>query len=190
MRAVGHVSKELPGIVEHRADHGDVWQMRAAVAGVIGDDHVAGAKRLAKRNRAHTEAKGPEMHRNVRRVDNKLAVAIEQRAGVVETFLDVGRDRGALQQLPHLLDDRAEPVREQFQLNKRRVGGFVARFVFVNRLEFKSALGAKHADPARVDSQCAKPILHDCRAFDALPDVQRLAVDDRLVDRFFCWQGE
>ena len=67
------------------------------MAGVIGDNHVAGAKRLPKRDGSNTEAKGPEMHWNVRRVDNKLAIAVEQRAGVVETFLDVGRDGGALQ---------------------------------------------------------------------------------------------
>ena len=119
MCAVGHVAEELFGGIEHRADHGDVRQMRAAVAGVVGDDHVAGAKLLAKRNRAHTQAKGPEMHRNVRRVDDELAVGVEQRAGVVEPFLHVGRDGGALQQLAHLLDDRGEPIREQFQLDER-----------------------------------------------------------------------
>ena len=188
--AVGHVAEELLGVIEHRADHGDVRQMRAAVAGMVGDDHVAGAKRLAKRNRAHTEAKGPEMHRNVRRVDNKLAVAIEQRAGVVETFLDVGRDRGALQQLPHLLDDRAEPIREQFQLDEWRVGAVTAFGCLGRASQFESTLGAKRAGPAGVNTEGAKTILHDCRPLDALADVQRLAVEDWLVDRLSRWIGK
>ena len=43
---------------------------------VIGNDHVATVKRLAKRNRADAKAKRPQVNRDVRRVDDKLAVWI------------------------------------------------------------------------------------------------------------------
>ena len=147
-------------------------------------------KRLPKRDGSNTEAKGSEMDRNVWRVDNKLAVAVEQRAGVVETFLDVGRDRGALQQLPHLLDDRAEPIREQFQLDEWQVGAVVGFGCLGRASQFESALGAKRADPAGVNSEGAKTILHDYRPLDALADLQRFSLEDGLVDRLSRWIGK
>ena len=59
MRSVGDVAKELLGVIKHRANDSDVGQMRAAMARMIGDDHVATVKRLAKRNRADAKAERP-----------------------------------------------------------------------------------------------------------------------------------
>mmetsp|Transcript_6345 Transcript_6345/g.26290 ORF Transcript_6345/g.26290 Transcript_6345/m.26290 type:complete len:264 (-) Transcript_6345:1843-2634(-) len=57
------------------------------------------------------------MHRDVRRVRHQAPVRAEQRAGKVQTLLDVGADAGALQRATHLFGDAHEPVVEDGQLH-------------------------------------------------------------------------
>ena len=107
---------------EHRGDHGDVGQVRAAVIRVVervdvarpdvppvaGDHHL---DRLAHR---------AEVHRDVRGVRDQVALGVEDRAGEVEALLDVDRVRRRAEPLAHLLGGGHEQVGED--LEQHRVG--------------------------------------------------------------------
>ena len=116
----------LVGIVaqEHRRDHRDVGQVRAAVVRRVQHEHVAGLHRAGAPvdDRAHAFAHRAEMHRHVRRVGDQVALRVEQRAGEIEALLDVDRVRGVRERHAHLLGDRHEQVVEHFEQHGIGVG--------------------------------------------------------------------
>ena len=109
-----HVSRE------HRADHGDVGKMRAAVIGRIVEVDVARGHggTVAARHRLHRLPHGAEVHRHVGRVGDERAHAVEQRTGKVEALLDVDRLGGIGERHAHFLRDGHEQIIEHFQHNR------------------------------------------------------------------------
>ena len=130
MCAARHVAEQGATlfVLEDGSDHRHVRQMGAAEPGMVGHHHVARlhGDRLAQA--PHAEAEGPEVDRDVGRVDHELPRRIEQGAGEVEPLLDVGGDRRALEPLPHLAHDGREAMGEQLQLD-----GFGSGIVDRNR---------------------------------------------------------
>ena len=61
---------------------------------------------------------GPQMNWQMRCIRYQVPLWVEQRAGEVESFLDVGGDRRPLQGDAHLLCDRHEPVTEDRELDR------------------------------------------------------------------------
>ncbi len=57
------------------------------------------------------------MHRHVVAHGDHLAAAVEDRAGIVATLFDVGRERGATQRCAHLFGDGVEEIFEDFKLD-------------------------------------------------------------------------
>ncbi len=96
---------------------------------MVGDRDVPGPERQRLPQPSDAQTERPEMDRDVRRVDDQLPGRVEQRAGEIEPLLDVGRDRGAPQPLPHVQGDGAKPVGEQLEPHRLRavVGGGVVR---------------------------------------------------------------
>ncbi len=67
----------------------------------------------------------PEVHRDMRCIGKQIAVRIENRAGEIQTFLDVYRQCGFLQHRAHKRRDMHEPPVVDFQHD--RVGAGRAR---------------------------------------------------------------
>ena len=103
--------------VEHRGDHGDVGQVGAAGIGRIQHEHVARANAAGAPvdDGADALAHAAEVHRHVRRIGDEFALAVENGAGEIETFLDVDGIGGLFQHRAHLLGNRHEQVVENFQ---------------------------------------------------------------------------
>ena len=114
-------------VVEHRHDHGDIGQVRAAPEGIVDRIGIAAPQpapvaRLSILARAthfeharDTVAHASKVHGDVRRIGDQRAGRIEQRAGEIEPFLDVYRGCGVLQHHAHFLGNRHEQVVEDLQ---------------------------------------------------------------------------
>ena len=101
---------------EDGCDDCDVWEVGAAVVGVVEDVDVAAADvRVALDHHLDRLAHRAEVDRHVRGVGDQAAFTVEDRAGEVEALLDVDRVRGGLQAHAHLLGDRHEQVVEDLQ---------------------------------------------------------------------------
>ena len=85
--------------------------------GVVGHDHVARTRVLGEacEHRAHRRSHGAQVDGNVGRVGDQPARGVEDRAGVVEALLDVGRHRGVAKHRTHLLRHGHEAVAEDFE---------------------------------------------------------------------------
>src|SRR5690348_718538 len=66
------------------------------------------------------------MHRHVVAHGDDLALAIKNGAGIVATFLDVGRERRTPERRAHLLSDGMVEVLEDFQFH--RIAAHAAQF--------------------------------------------------------------
>jgi hypothetical protein len=96
--------------------------MRAAGEGVVDDRDIAGRERPQRvDHRPHARRHRPEVHGDMRRLREQLAVGVEQRTGKIAPFLDVRTERDALQRNAHLLGRGFEEIAEQFKLDG--VGG-------------------------------------------------------------------
>src|ERR1700692_1801980 len=111
---------------EDGGDDCDVWEVSAAVIGVVEDVDVAAADvRVALDHHLDRLAHRAEVDRHVRGVGDQAAFTVEHRAGEVEALLDVDRLRGGLQAHAHLLGDRHEQVVEDLQHDRVGSGGGV-----------------------------------------------------------------
>ena len=108
---------------DRRAD-GDVGQVGAAVIGGVEGEDVAGMNvaGILADDRFHRAIHRAEMDRHVRGIGDQPPFAVEDRAGEVETLLDVDRIGGVLQRHAHLLGDRHEEVVEDFEHHRIGVG--------------------------------------------------------------------
>ena len=125
MGAVRHEGDPPAGGVEHRRDQGDVGQMRAAEAGVVGDDDITRSGIEHPQHLPHADSERSEMHRHVRGAGDQAARGIEQRAGEIETFLHIRRQRGAAEQVAHRGDDAFEAAAEQRAPDRCRQGALL-----------------------------------------------------------------
>ena len=93
---------------------------------MVRDRHVARPQRQHVAQAADAQTHRAQVHGDVRGVDDQLSGSVQDGAGEVEALLDVRRDGGAAQPLPHVGRDRAEPVGEQLEpdgFRARRLGG-------------------------------------------------------------------
>ena len=127
MAAARHI-ETCCAIHEHRCHHRDVRQMRAAVIGRIGDEHVVFAHGLVLlHDRGDAIAHRSQVHRHMRRIRHQPAIGIEDRAGEIQPLLDVHRGGGVLQRRAHFLGDGHEEIGEHFQRDGIGVGGRIDR---------------------------------------------------------------
>jgi len=66
----------------------------------------------------HGERRGAKVYGDVSRLSNHLAVGIEQGAGVIAPFFDVGGEGAAAEGNTHLLCNRAQAMVEHLQRNR------------------------------------------------------------------------
>ena len=177
--------EEDPAVLEHRRDHRDIGQMRAAVVRGVQHVHVAGldAPRVLPDHRLDRLAHRAEMHRHVRRVGDQVAAAVEDGAGEVEPLLDVHRVRGVLQPQPHLLGDRHEEVVEDLQPHRIHLSADRRRRrARARALEHEVVELGDGRAPLRFDHGGRVRLGDDRRPVDRLPGCELLApVERRLV---------
>jgi len=170
---------------EERRHHGDVRQMGATFERVVGDHDVARLEiREAGQHGAHGLAHGAEVHGDMGGVGDQAACAVEDRAGVVEALLDVGRDRGVTQHGAHLLRDGHEAVAED--LEAHRIGhaqvGERGTLGLLLVLEYQDALLAHPRPKAGIDHHGSRVFENEGRARDLAARLEALAlVDGRLA---------
>ncbi len=123
--ARGHIGDDFAVAIEPRHNHGYVGQVRSAVIWRVENIDIAGPNAAPVAAVPACGDDGPdriahrsEMHRNMRRIGDQRAVAIEQRTGKIQPLLDVHRSCGVLQRNSHLLGNRHEGVVENFELNR------------------------------------------------------------------------
>jgi hypothetical protein len=146
-------------IDEHRHDHGDVGQVRAAAIGRVERIYVArqhaapvGAVPTRLDHGADALAHRAEMDRDVRCIGDEVAVAIEQRAGEIEPLADVDRSGAALECGAHFLGQPHEHAGEDLEPHRIGCAGFsqyrVARGVARHD---DRAIGVDRRGPAGLD---------------------------------------
>ncbi len=106
MRPAGREADQL-GPVEDREDHRDVREMGPPAVGVVQDPGQPRFVALGE-DRGHRRRHGPEVHRDVLRLHDHLALRVEEGGGGVAALLDVGRVRRAHQHRAHLLAGGAQ----------------------------------------------------------------------------------
>src|SRR5262249_23170085 len=75
-------------------------------------------ERYARDHGAHRERRRAEMHRDVRRLGDQPAGAVEERAREVPAFPDVRREARPAEHHPHLLGDAREPVVRDLEVDR------------------------------------------------------------------------
>ena len=101
-----------------RSHDGDVGQMRAAAEGIVEHRDVAGREPQLGDGGAHRHRHGAQMHGHVIAHGEHVAGRVKERAGVIATLLDVGRERGAAQRCAHLFGHRVKEMLEDFELDR------------------------------------------------------------------------
>jgi hypothetical protein len=109
-----------PATHEQRTHERHVGQVRAAVRRRIGKPCITVAHGVAvlAQQRDHRRAHGAEMHRHMWRIGDQPAVRVEDRAGIVESFLDVHRLRRTPQHFAHLTGSVHEQTIKDFNLRR------------------------------------------------------------------------
>ena len=117
MRDVGDEGNDFFAF-EHRRNHIDVGQMRAAaVVGVVGDKHIAGqnfAHRKALQNFGHRTDHRAQVYRHALRQRDHFARHVKNRGRTIRALLDVGRKRRAHQRRGHFLGGGEQKARDDF----------------------------------------------------------------------------
>ena len=93
-------------VQEARSDHGNVGQMGASEERIVEQDGIAITPVESIHQVLHGVRHAAQMHRDVCRLRNQPAAAIENRAGEIQAVPDVGRERGTAQGCAHLLAQR------------------------------------------------------------------------------------
>jgi hypothetical protein len=112
----------LAGRIEHRRHHRHVGQVGTAVIRGVEQERVPGPQvgPVCLEHCRDARAHRAEVDGHVRRVRDEVGVRVEQRAGVVEPFLDVHRARGLAQHHAHLLGHVHEEAAEHLETQRVR----------------------------------------------------------------------
>ncbi len=102
---------------EDRSDDGDVGEVRASAEGIVEHGDVAGREAQIGDGGAHRHRHRTQMHGHVIAHGESVAGGVEERARVVATLFDVGREGGATQRCAHLFGDGVEEMLENFELD-------------------------------------------------------------------------
>ena len=159
------------GATENRLDQGDIGQVGAAVVGRVEHEGITALHATAPLadHRLDALAHRPEMHRHVRRVGDQVAFGIEYRAGEIQPFLDVDRNRRVLQHRAHLLGDGHEQVVEDLQQYRVHLGAHGKAFgTGLVAFQQQVATARQAAAPARLDNDGAGRLDHHRRSLDPL----------------------
>ena len=101
---------------KHRRDDGHIGQVRAAAIRIVRDEHIARLHcRVVGDDLLDRLAHRAQMHRNVRRIDDQIALRREDRATEIEPLLHVHAHRRIAERDAHLLGDGREVVVEDLQ---------------------------------------------------------------------------
>ncbi len=161
--------------------------MRASGVGRVEQVGVAGRElgRVSRDDRLHRGAHRAQVHRQVRRVGDEAAVAVEQRAGEVEALLDVHGARRVGERGAHLLGDRHEEVVEDLEEQWRALGRVGRGGRRRREAPQEQLAGGQHLGlPARLDDGRARRLADDRRPGETRATRQRSAlVHRRLVPR-------
>ena len=106
-----HRPEHQRALGEHRHEHGQVGQMRAAAIGIVQQiDVVRRGFGKARRQRLGRPWHGADMHRDMIRLRHQAAARVDQRDGEIPGRVQDLRVGGAQHRLPHLLGDGVQPV--------------------------------------------------------------------------------
>ena len=107
---------QLSGLLdEDGRDEGDVGQVGAPPEGVVEDHHVPRCEGDLLDGLGHREGHRAQVDGDVGGLGDHPALGVEEGAGKVPAFLDVGGVAGLAQHHPHLLGNGGEEVLEDFQ---------------------------------------------------------------------------
>ena len=95
----------------------DIGEVSAAAEGVVEHDYVAGVELAMIDRRGYRHGHGAEVHGHVIAHGDDLARGIEDGAGVIAAFFDIGREGSAAQRGPHFFGDRVVEVLEDFEFD-------------------------------------------------------------------------
>ena len=118
VRAVGDVERRTTIAGEkHRRDERDVRQVRAALERIVQHDDVTRLHRAGVDRGSHRQRHRAQMHGHVIALRDRVAMAVVDRARVVETLLDVRREAGLPERDAHLISDGEKEVLEDLELD-------------------------------------------------------------------------
>ena len=176
----------LARIVINGCDDGKIRQVSAAaIRGVdkVGDTRPHGFGAMPD-HALHTLAHGPQVHRHVRCIRHQFTLRIKDRAGEIQTFLDVYGVTGILQGRAHLLRNRHKQIVEDLQADR-----IYLRAHRGHSRERRSscqhqvvALGQTCA-PTRFNHNSAVRLDDDRRAFDEITHRKLVTRKDRRFER-------
>ena len=108
------VRQKGPG-QKRRHHHGNIGQVRAPEEGVVKNHRIPRRPGELAHHVAERVGHASEVHGNMGGLGEKSALGVEERAGVVEPILNIGRQRRAPKHDPHLFAKGASAVRQQRQ---------------------------------------------------------------------------
>ena len=113
MSTTRHIKERFP-ILPTRSDHGDVGKMAASSLWMVSHQYIPWTQvvSLDPHLLPYSFTHSTQVNRQVRGIGHQATGGIKDCAGEVQTLLDVGRDRSALQRPAHLFRDRHEQVAE------------------------------------------------------------------------------
>ena len=117
--AAGNIKNRF-SVFPDRGDHGYVRKVASSRSRMIRNKYISFFQvislyfYLISNRVAHCT----EVNRNMRRIGHKFSLFIENGAGKIETFLNVGGNCGALQGASHLFSNRHKQVAEDRKLNR------------------------------------------------------------------------
>lgn len=106
--AVGNIKEGTTVRIMHSPHQGDVRQMAAPAEGIVDNKDVAGGEGVAAKGMGHGAGHGAEMNRDVGGLGDQVAVSVENGAGEILAFLDVGGKRRAGEDDSHLFGNRGK----------------------------------------------------------------------------------
>ena len=178
--------KQNLALIEHRRDHGDIGQMRAAIIGVVQNKSVAFIDRplIVPDHRPHRLAHRAKMHRHVRCIGDQRSCRIENRTGEIQPFLDIDRQRRVLQRKAHLFGNRHEQIIEHLEHHRiacranrhlGHPGHHAAQHQIAKRRHFRL--------PAGLDNRCSRCLDDQRRPVNPASRRHRVAVIDGRSDK-------
>ncbi len=169
VRAASNISEQaLVGI--HRRRQGHIREMGSSERRMIGHHNIAGSQGQVLGEQADTQSHGAEVNRDVRRIDDQPTLGIEQGAGEILTFLDVGGDGRSLEHLTHFTGDAGKAVAHEFELHRARclVPGSGNGLIFVgsHRPDRNPAVSESVDPPPGRNDQRAVRLVDEGRTID------------------------
>ena len=114
--AVGGIAEQGTGVIDRRYQ-GYIREVGAAAVGIVEDHHIPGVEGQMVDGLLDGERHGAEMDGDMGGLGDHIPVGVEQGAGEIPPFLDIGGIRGFLQHGAHLFRDGGEDMLEDFELD-------------------------------------------------------------------------